>query len=83
MASPWFKYGGINTMREKGQRERNDTIPAQGNKPAIHFKAGGLHASTSTKPGAKISASKHAAAGSGKLGPKAKKQEQFFRNVLK
>ena len=54
----------------------------KGQKP-IKFKQGGLHASTGTKPGAKIPASKHAAAKSGSLGGKAQKQELFFENVLK
>ena len=54
----------------------------RGQKP-ISFKSGGLHSSTGTKPGEKISAAKHAAAGSGKLGKKAKAQELFYRNVLK
>lgn len=54
----------------------------KGQKP-ITFHEGGLHASTHTKPGQKISLAKHAAAASGKLGPKAKKQEMFYRNVLK
>lgn len=52
-----------------------------GQKP-IKFKEGGLHESTGTPKGQKIPASKHAAAAAGKLGPKAKKQEQFMRNVL-
>lgn len=55
--------------KEKGQHE-------------IKFHEGGLHASTGTPAGKPIPASKHAAAASGKLGPKAEKQEQFFRNVL-
>jgi hypothetical protein len=54
----------------------------KGQKP-ITFKEGGLHASTGTASGKKISASKHAEAKSGKLGPKAQKQEQFYENVLK
>jgi hypothetical protein len=54
----------------------------KGQKP-ITFKEGGLHASTGTAAGKKISASKHAAAKSGKLGPKAEKQERFYENVLK
>ncbi len=53
-----------------------------GQKP-IHFKSGGLHASTGTPSGKKISPAKHAAAASGKLGAKAAKQEHFYRNVLK
>ncbi len=60
------------------------TIPPQatGQKP-ISFKPGGLHASTGTPQGAPIPAAKHAAAEAGKLGPKAEKQENFYRNVLK
>lgn len=54
----------------------------KGQKP-ITFKEGGLHASTGTPAGEKIPAAKHAAAAAGKLGPKAKKQEMFMRNVLK
>lgn len=53
-----------------------------GQKP-LKFKEGGLHASTGTAPDKKISASQHMAAMSGSLGPKAKKQELFYRNVLK
>lgn len=49
----------------------------------ISFNKGGLHVSTSTKSSKKISPAKHAAAKSGKLGPKAKKQEMFYENVLK
>lgn len=59
------------------------TIPGRGNQKPIKFKEGGLHASTGTAAGKKIPASKHAAAASGKLGPKAEKQERFYRNVLK
>lgn len=54
----------------------------KGQKP-LHFKEGGLHASTGTAPDKKISPAKHAAAASGKLGPKAERQEQFYQNVLK
>lgn len=64
--------GGMKTMKP--------TAPGQ--KP-ITFKEGGLHASAGVKPGQKIPAAKHAAAASGKLGPKAKKQEMFYENVLK
>lgn len=53
-----------------------------GQKP-ITFNEGGLHASTGTPAGKKIPASKHAAAAAGKLGPKAKKQEMLYRDVLK
>lgn len=54
----------------------------KGQKP-IKFKEGGLHASTGTPSGKKISAKAHRAAAAGKMGPKAKKQEQFYENVLK
>jgi hypothetical protein len=52
-----------------------------GQKP-IRFREGGLHESTHTPPGQKISAAKHAAAAAGKLGPKAQKQENFYRHIL-
>jgi hypothetical protein len=58
-------------------------IKKKGNKPAIKFHEGGLHASTGTSPKAKISSEKHEEAKEGKLGPKAKKQEEFYENVLK
>ena len=58
-------------------------LPGQKGKPAISFQPGGLHKSTGTPPGKKISASSHAAAASGKLGAKAQRQEQFYKNVLK
>jgi hypothetical protein len=54
----------------------------KGQKP-IKFQEGGLHASTGTPSGKKITAAKHRAAASGKMGPKAKKQEMFYENVLK
>jgi hypothetical protein len=54
----------------------------KGQKP-LKFKKGGLHKSTKTKSGKKISSKKHAEAKEGKLGPKAKKQENFYENVLK
>lgn len=54
----------------------------KGQKP-IRFHEGGLHASTGTPAGQKIPASKVAAAESGKDGPKAQKQAQFYLNVLK
>ena len=52
-----------------------------GQKP-IRFHPGGLHESTGTPKGKKIPASKMKAACSGKLGPKAKKQCNFKKNVL-
>lgn len=53
----------------------------KGQKP-ITFNKGGLHASTGTPAGKKIPAKKLAEAKEGKLGPKAKKQEEFRENVL-
>lgn len=66
-----YRTGGTVTIEptKKGQRP-------------LKFQAGGLHASTGTKPGQKISAAKHAAARSGKLGKRAKAQEIFYENVL-
>ena len=57
-------------------------IHKKGKKP-LKFKEGGLHASTGTSPKAKISSEKHEEAKEGKLGLKAKKQEEFYENVLK
>jgi hypothetical protein len=54
----------------------------KGQKP-IKFKPGGLHKSTGTPAGKKISAAKHLAAAEGKEGAKAQKQERFYQNVLK
>jgi len=56
-------------------------ISSPGKKP-ITFTKGGLHASTDTPPDQKIPAEKVAAAASGALGAKAKKQALFMRNVL-
>lgn len=70
-----------NAMDNDGNMETIE--PNEPGQKPLKFKKGGLHASTGTAPGKKIPASKHAAAASGKLGPKAKKQEQFYRNVLK
>lgn len=56
--------------------------PTKAGQKPITYKAGGLHSSTGTKPGKKISPSEHAAARSGKLGGKAQKQELFYENVL-
>lgn len=63
-------------------KERTIKPEKSGQKP-ISFKEGGLHSSTGTKAGKKISAKSHAAAKSGKLGKKAEKQELFYENVLK
>lgn len=57
--------------------------PESPDQKTISFHEGGLHASTHTPAGQPISAAKHSAAAAGKLGPKAEKQENFFRNVLK
>lgn len=54
----------------------------KGQKP-IAFQKGGEHESLGVPKGQKIPASKKAAAAAGKFGPKAQKQENFRRNVLK
>ena len=56
-------------------------ISKPGKKP-IAFTPGGLHESTGTPPGKPIPPAKKAAALKGSLGPKAKKQAQFAKNVL-
>jgi hypothetical protein len=53
----------------------------KGQKP-IKFTTGGLHASTGTPQGQPIPPGKMAQAASGALGPKAKAQAQFAKNVL-
>jgi len=58
-------------------------LPAKKKQRKISFHEGGLHASTGTASSKKISSAKHAAAKSGRLGSKAKKQELFYENVLK
>jgi hypothetical protein len=58
-------------------------LPAKKRQHKISFHKGGLHASTGTSLSKKISPAKHASAKSGKLGPKAQKQEMFYENVLK
>lgn len=58
------------------------TIPAQGGKPAIHFAEGGLHRAMGVKPGTKMTAAQHAAAARSS-NPRTRRQEQFYRNVLK
>jgi hypothetical protein len=58
-------------------------MPKKRGQKKITFQEGGLHKSTGTKPGQKISAAKHSAAKSGSLGAKARKQELFYENVLK
>ena len=64
------------------KKSKTTTIKKKGKKP-ITFKQGGLHSSTKTKAGQKITAAKHRAARSGRLGSKAKRQEIFWENVLK
>ena len=56
--------------------------PKKKGQKKITFNKGGLHKSTSTPAGKKIPSSKMQAALSGKLGPKAKKQANFAKNVL-
>lgn len=58
------------------------TLKAKPGQKKITFKSGGLHASTGTPAGKKIPAAKKAAALNGKLGPKAKAQANFAKNVL-
>jgi hypothetical protein len=70
------------SKRSSSSKER--TIePKEKGQHKITFKEGGLHSSTGTKSGKKISAKKHEEARSGKLGKKAEKQELFYENVLK
>lgn len=71
MAVKKMKMGAKVTLKptKKGQKK-------------ITFKAGGLHQSTGTPVGQKIPAAKKAAALAGKLGPKAKAQANFAKNVL-
>lgn len=58
------------------------TIKGKGDQKPLHFKKGGLHESTHTPAGQKISAAKRSAALHGKFGAKARKQELFAQNVL-
>jgi len=70
------------SKRSSTSKER--TIePKKKGQSEIKFREGGLHASTKTAAGKKISAKKHEEAREGKLGKKAKKQELFYENVLK
>ena len=62
---------------------KKSTLPAKKGQHKISFHKGGLHASTGTPSSKTISPAKHASAKSGKLGPKAQKQEMFYENVLK
>lgn len=57
-------------------------IHKEGKKP-IKFSVGGLHRSTHTPASEKIPEAKREAALAGKYGPKAAKQAQFAKNVLK
>jgi len=68
-------------MAAKGGKRTIKPKAGSGQKP-ITFKDGGLHASTGTPAGQKIPAAKMQAALSGKLGPKAKQQANFAKNVL-
>ena len=65
------------------RRAKRGTIPAQGGKPAIHFKPGALHTQLGVPQGKKIPASLMAAARRGDKGPLAKRRALFARNVLK
>lgn len=69
--------------KKGSQQSRNRVIkPSSPGQKPLKFKEGGLHASTGTPAGQKISPAEHAKAASGKLGPLAAKQENFYRNVL-
>jgi hypothetical protein len=57
--------------------------PKEKGQHKIKFKVGGLHKSTGTASDKPISAEKHGEAKSGALGGLAKKQEQFYENVLR
>ena len=56
--------------------------PKKKSQKPIKFQEGGLHKSTGTKPGEKISAAEHAKAASGAEGEKAQRQERFYQNIL-
>lgn len=64
-----------------GKSGAKKVIKSPGKKP-ISFKPGGLHTSTGTPAGQKIPPAKMRSALNGKLGPKAKKQALFAKNVL-
>jgi hypothetical protein len=68
-------------MAGKRKATSKVTISAKGKRP-ITFQKGGLHESTGTPQGQKIPAAKMQAALAGKLGPRARKQAQFAKNVL-
>lgn len=59
------------------------TLKAKPGQKKITFQKGGLHESTNTPEGQKISPAKRAAALHGKYGSKAEKQALFAKNVLK
>ena len=58
-------------------------MPKKKGEKEIKFKKGGLHKSTHTPAGETIPASKKKAALEGRYGPKAKKEADFAKNVLK
>lgn len=60
---------------------KTETLSAPGKDP-ITFKKGGLHQSTGTPAGKPIPKAKMQQALAGKLGPKAKQQANFAKNVL-
>ncbi len=62
---------------------KTKTIKGKGNEKPIHFHPGGLHESLGISSGKKIPAASFSAALSGSKGPKAQKQAQFAKNVLK
>lgn len=66
--------------RSKAPR-KTQTIKARG-KPAVTFKAGGLHESVGVPQGEKIPAAKMAAAKRGDFGPKAAQQANLATGML-
>lgn len=56
--------------------------PKEAGQKPLHFKEGGLHATTHTPMNEKIPKSKIQAALVGKYGNKGKKQAMFMKNVL-
>jgi hypothetical protein len=68
-------------MATKARRTKTLKPTKKGQKK-ITFHPGGLHSTLGVKPGKKIPAGKMQQALQGKLGPKAKKQALFKKNVL-
>ena len=82
-AGPYLNTKRAKKMPGKSVREGGTVVIGGEGKKPLAFKKGGLHASTDTPAGKKIPASKMKAALGGKYGPKAKKQANFAKNVLR